>query len=374
MPASRFFRGNLCPNASVITQDYVCASTANTRFIMKTTEPGDAGGSWQFSTIVVSAAASTFTAKTIAFATLVTQGLTLLAVTAGTGGNSITIAFTGGGTAGSEVVTVIGNAISVQIQSGVSTITQVRTAMQASGACTALVTTTGTSASTVATATALNLASGAASQFNTTTGVITATAVNGTQFPGQIGQLTTSTGTLPTGFALATNYFTYYPNSTWNGTTYGTATSFQLFNSVHALNAARQAYGNGVAPPTASGLVIPSADGTAGATVTFTPITITTATLTAQMSNDFLAGINPINLTALASTAAVGNVNNLNLTNPSNFVNMPTGLMYDASGAATVTAVNLFELTYRAGASKWVRTNLAITTGSMICRCIGYNG
>lgn len=91
----------------------------------------------------------------------VTQGLTLTAVAFGSAGNSITIAFTPGATAGSEVVTVTGNAISVQIETGVSTVTQVRTAMQAAAACTALVTTTGTSGSTVATASALPLLTGA---------------------------------------------------------------------------------------------------------------------------------------------------------------------------------------------------------------------
>lgn len=99
------------------------------------------------------------------FASKVTQGLTLTAVTMGTGGNSITIAFTGGGTAGAEVVTVVGNAISVQIQSGVSTVTQVRTALNASTAAAALVTTTGTSASTVATASALPLLTGTSTAF-----------------------------------------------------------------------------------------------------------------------------------------------------------------------------------------------------------------
>lgn len=91
----------------------------------------------------------------------VTQGLTLTAAAFGSAGNSITIAFTAGGTAGAEVVTVTGNAISVQIETGVSTVTQVRTAMQAAAACTALVTTTGTSGSTVATASALPLLTGA---------------------------------------------------------------------------------------------------------------------------------------------------------------------------------------------------------------------
>lgn len=90
----------------------------------------------------------------------VTQGITLTAVAFGAAGNSITIAFTGGGTAGSEVVSVVGNAISVQIQSGVSSVTQVRTAINASGAAAALVVATGTSASTVATATALPLLGG----------------------------------------------------------------------------------------------------------------------------------------------------------------------------------------------------------------------
>ena len=52
---------------------------------------------------------------------------------------SITVAYTAGGTAGAEVVTVVLNAISVQIQSGVSTATQVRTAVLASVAAAALV-------------------------------------------------------------------------------------------------------------------------------------------------------------------------------------------------------------------------------------------
>lgn len=102
-----------------------------------------------------------FTVPAETAATLTTQGLTLTAIAnLGSSGNNITVAFTGGGTAGSEVVTVVGNAISVQIQSGTSTVTQVRTAMQASAACTALVTTTGTSSSTVSTAAATPLAGG----------------------------------------------------------------------------------------------------------------------------------------------------------------------------------------------------------------------
>ncbi len=112
-------------------------------------------------TLATNAATLAFTVPTETAASKVTQGLTLTAVAnLGASGNNITIAFTGGGTAGAEVVTVTGTAISVQIQSATSTVTQVRTAMQAAAACTALVTTTGTSASTVATAGAVSLTSG----------------------------------------------------------------------------------------------------------------------------------------------------------------------------------------------------------------------
>lgn len=72
-------------------------------------------------------------------ASLVVQDLTYTADTAGAAGNSITIAYTGGATAGAEVVTVVGSAISVQIETGVSTATQVKTAVDASGAAAALV-------------------------------------------------------------------------------------------------------------------------------------------------------------------------------------------------------------------------------------------
>lgn len=72
-------------------------------------------------------------------ASLVVQDLTYTAVATGFDGNDISLAYTGGGTAGAEVVTVNGNAISVQIQSGVSTATQIETAINASGPATVLV-------------------------------------------------------------------------------------------------------------------------------------------------------------------------------------------------------------------------------------------
>ena len=75
----------------------------------------------------------------IATAALVFQDLTYTAVAAGVSGNLISIDYNGGGTAGAEVVSVVGNAIAVVMQDGVSTATQIRTAINAFGAATALI-------------------------------------------------------------------------------------------------------------------------------------------------------------------------------------------------------------------------------------------
>lgn len=75
-------------------------------------------------------------------ASLSLQSLIYTAKIAGTSGNSISVAYTTGGVAGSEVVTVIGTAITVQIQSGVSTPAQIAAAIAASPAASALVTVT----------------------------------------------------------------------------------------------------------------------------------------------------------------------------------------------------------------------------------------
>lgn len=52
---------------------------------------------------------------------------------------TVTVQYTGGGTAGSEVVTVVGNAITVQIQNGVSTASQIRNRIENSIAALALI-------------------------------------------------------------------------------------------------------------------------------------------------------------------------------------------------------------------------------------------
>lgn len=104
-----------------------------------------------------------------AFATLVDNGITWTAVTMGADGNDITVALVAGGTAGAEVVTVSGTAISVQIEDGVSTRTQVETAVEASVAASALVginVASGGTAATLLAATAL--ASGDDTDFTST--------------------------------------------------------------------------------------------------------------------------------------------------------------------------------------------------------------
>lgn len=79
--------------------------------------------------------------NTSLYASLYLQDLKFTAVTAGSTGDSITVAYTTGATAGSEVVSVVSSAISVQISTGVSTATQVKAALDASGAAAALIST-----------------------------------------------------------------------------------------------------------------------------------------------------------------------------------------------------------------------------------------
>lgn len=64
-------------------------------------------------------------------ASLVIQDLTIAADSPSSDGNTVTIEYTTGGTAGSEVVSNTGLAFSVQIQSGVSTATQIAAALNA---------------------------------------------------------------------------------------------------------------------------------------------------------------------------------------------------------------------------------------------------
>lgn len=97
-------------------------------------------------------------------ASVVIQDLTYTSVVLSANGNLITIAYTAGGTAGAEVVTVVGQAISVQIESGVSTATQVKAAIDGFPAAAALVTVaiSGVGGDPQVTAAAVNLSGGLA--------------------------------------------------------------------------------------------------------------------------------------------------------------------------------------------------------------------
>ncbi len=102
-------------------------------------------------------------AETAASRTL-QSALTFTAVAnLGAGGNSITYTFTTGAVAGAEVVTVVGTAITIQVQSGVSTATQVKTAYDLVADATALATCAlvgGHETDTIASATVLPLQNG----------------------------------------------------------------------------------------------------------------------------------------------------------------------------------------------------------------------
>lgn len=92
-------------------------------------------------------------------ASKVIQDLTYTADTAGAPGNSITIAYVDDGTAGAETVGVVGSAITVHMEAGVSTATQIKAAVDGDGSAAALVdiaiSGTGSNPQTAVSATAL---------------------------------------------------------------------------------------------------------------------------------------------------------------------------------------------------------------------------
>jgi hypothetical protein len=194
----------------------------------------------------------------------------------GAAGNSITVAFTGGGVAGSEVVSVVGTAISVQIASGTSTITQVRTALNASALSNVLILASGTSSSTMTTAAAIALSGGANSKVSIPNDTITVTAHG--MFTGQVVQLS-STGTLPTGLSTSTNYYVLAVD----------ANTLAFYDTqAHAVAAFQT---NGIPSPT--GLINITADGTAGSTITITPTAISGCSYKLQKSNSYNPTTNP---------------------------------------------------------------------------------
>lgn len=127
-------------------------------------------------TKAISGGTATVSEKT---ASLVNAGITLYSKLPGTAGNAITFEITVGGTAGSEVVSVTGTAISVQVESGVSTAQQVVTKLIASADAMNLV---AALASTPATAQAALAATPLANGANATTGVAASLAAADADF------------------------------------------------------------------------------------------------------------------------------------------------------------------------------------------------
>jgi hypothetical protein len=197
-------------------------------------------------------------------ASLIVQDLTYTADLRGTAGNSITIAYTAGGTAGAEVVTVVGSAISVSIDvtpiTG-SSATQVAAAIDASVAASALISVavTGTGATVQAAAAATPLAGGVASEVDVTANSVGIPSAG--FFTGLKGQLTT-TGTLPAGVTTGTDYFIIVVDA--NNIKF--ASSLVLAQAGTAIDLTDQ--------------------GSSGAVNTFTPTSIAGGTIKLQQSND----------------------------------------------------------------------------------------
>lgn len=231
----------------------------------------------------VSSTVSTPSAKTFdsgVAGSLVVQDLTYTADLRGTAGNSITIAYTGGGTAGAEVVTVNGNAISVQIESGASTATEIKTAVDASVAASALISVaiTGTGSNAQVTAAAAPLAGGVASEVDVTENSLTIPSHGLTL--GLKGQLT-STGTLPTGYSTATDYFVIVVDSN----TIKLATSLVNAQAGTAVDISSQ--------------------GSSGAVNTFTPTALAGGSVKLQKSNDGTNWTDEGNATNITSTGLI---------------------------------------------------------------------
>ena len=148
-------------------------------------------------------AVKTFISSTQAL--LVVQDITYTAGAYGTGGNAITIEYVTGGTAGSEVVTVTGNAISIKIEAGVSTATQVKAKFDAKPAAIALATSaiTGTAGTAQVAAVATPLATGVNGDINLTDNTISITAH---KYATGVKVAASTTTTLPAPIT-ATNYW-----------------------------------------------------------------------------------------------------------------------------------------------------------------------
>lgn len=204
-------------------------------------------------------------------ASLVNQGLTYTAVARGVAGNDIQIELVDPGANDATLaITVTGNLISVSLATNsggtiTTTRTQLQTALAADGNVTALVGISGSGATAITALTATNLASGVDSTVDVAANTITI-ADHG-YVTGVVGQLT-STGTLPGGLSTTTDYWVIKVDDD----------TFQLASSLN----------NAVA-----GTAIDITDqGTSGATHTFTPSSLSGASVQLQKSNDLVTWFN----------------------------------------------------------------------------------
>lgn len=257
--------------------------------------------------VVDTPAAKTFNSGVAA--SKVIQDLTYTAVTRGAAGNSITIAYTGGGVAGAEIVTVVGTAISIQIQSGVSTATQVNTAYGLSAPAIALATAvvSGTGGNAQTTVSATPLASGVDSAVDISADTVTI-AANGLT-TGVKGQLTT-TGTLPAGLSLSTDYF------------------------IISIDANTVAFATSLANAEAGTKVNITGQGASGSVNTFTSTSISGASVILQESND-----------------------------PSNYLPSEVVDWTDLGSASNITQTANLVLKKVNPESNWIRLKFVITAG-----------
>lgn len=171
-------------SASLTIQDItftaVSAATGGNAVSIKYTTGGTAGSeavSLVGSAITIQIASGNASNKAV----VIIQDLTYAAVQTGSSGNLVSVTYSGGGTAGSEVVTVSGNNVNVKMQSGSSTATQISNAINASPAALSVVTVTvsgtGSTAQTAVAPTYLNGGSTAQNIVNAIAGSAPASAL-----------------------------------------------------------------------------------------------------------------------------------------------------------------------------------------------------
>lgn len=210
----------------------------------------------------------------VATATLNIGGvLKLTSVASGTAGNSIRFRFTSGATAGSEVVTVSTNDISVQIADGVSTWAQVKTAYDASSAAIALATSSllGPATSSLAYVASMN------AYTNLAGGVAAAAAVRILQ------DLTfTAPATGVAGNLVSITYTTGATAGSEVVTVSGNAVSIQISNGVSTATQIRTAFNLVGAATTLATCTISGTGATAQKTVNVAPTTTSEAGVGAE--------------------------------------------------------------------------------------------